>query len=83
MKDRSDAESSNIVKQSKHALMRTFVHLNEKLNAAPSQSLKVWKTLKDDGRVVDVAFSKGHSAANIRRLLLASFPSLFGRDLKR
>ena len=83
MEDRSDAESSNIVKQSKRALTRTFVHLTEKLKAAPSQSSKAWKALQDDGRVADVAFTKGHSAADIGRLLLASFPALLGRDLKR
>ena len=83
MEDRGDSESSNVVKHSKRALTRTFVHLDEKLNAAPSQSSKAWKALHDDGRVVDVAFTKGHSAADIGRLLLASFPALFGRDLKR
>lgn len=83
MDDRNNSESSNVVKQSKRALTRTFVHLNEKLNAAPSQSSKAWKALQDDGRVADVAFTKGHSAADIGRLLLASFPSLLGGDLKR
>lgn len=83
MEDRSNSESSNVVKQSKRALTRTFVHLNEKLNAAPSQSSKAWKALQDDGRVADVSFTKGHSAADIGRLLLASFPSLLGGDLKR
>ena len=83
MGERSDSESSNVVKQSKRALTRTFVCLEKELNAATSQSSKAWKALQDDGRVADVVFTKGHSAADIERLLLASFPSLLGRDLKR
>ena len=83
MEERSDSESSNVVKQSKRALTRTFVHLEKPLNAAPSHSSKAWKALQDDGRVADVVFTKGHSAADIGRLLLASFPSLLGRDLRR
>ena len=83
MDERSDSESSNVLKQSTRALTRTFVYLKKPLNAAPSQSSKAWKALQDDGRVNDVVFLKGHSAADIGRLLLASFLLLLGRDLKR
>ena len=83
MEERSDSESSNVVKQSKRALTRTFVYLKSPMSAAPLHSSKMWKALQDDGRVVDVAFTKGHSATDIGRVLLASFPTLLGRDLKR
>ena len=56
-----------------------IVHLDKRFKRAPTK--KELKTLKDPGRVKDLAFTKNNSAWDIGRLLLSSFNSLSGVDL--
>ena len=77
----SALESQTDVQYSKRALMRTFIYLDRPLSKAPSG--KKMEALKASGRLVDISFTKNHTDAAMGRLLLASFPSLLGIDLKR
>ena len=74
-------EDSNKFQYSKRAFARTFVYLDRPLSKAPSG--KMMEALKASGRSVDITFTKNHSDAAMGRLLLASFPSLMGINLKR
>ncbi|XP_067047828.1 uncharacterized protein [Acropora muricata] len=73
-------EDSNKVQYSKRAFKRTFVYLDRPLSKAPSG--KMMEALKASGRSADITFTKNHSDAAMGRLLLASFPSLMGINLK-
>lgn len=80
MDDRmADGES----RHNKRTFWRTFVFLEKPVKVAPSNSEKRWDTLTKNGRVKDLTFTRQHSAADIGRLLLASFPLLLGSDLDR
>ncbi|XP_068700439.1 uncharacterized protein [Montipora foliosa] len=76
----SPTEEQTCVKYSKRAFTRTFVFLYRPLTKAPSG--KMMESLKANGRSVDVTFTRNHSDAAMGRLLLASFPSLMGVNLK-
>ena len=75
----SDTEAGDRLMFSRRAFTRTFVHLDKRFKRAPTK--KELKTLKDAGRVKDLAFTKNNSAGDIERLLLSSFNSLSGVDL--
>ena len=76
----SRADSSK-VQYSKRAFTWTFAYLDRLLSKAPSG--KMMEALKASGRSADITFMKNHSDAAMGRLLLASFPSLMGINLKR
>ena len=69
------------IKYSKRAFKRTFVYLDRPLSRAPSG--KKMESLKANGRIADISFTKNHSDRDMGRLLLGSFPSLLGINLKR
>ena len=74
-------EEDQTLQYSKRAFKRTFIYLDRPLTKAPSG--KNMEALKANGRIANVSFTKNHSQADMGRLLLASFPSLLGINLKR
>ena len=65
----------------KRAFKRPFVFVDEKLSAVPTK--KQNDTLEKDGKIKEITFTKNHSAKEMGRLILASFPSLLGVELSR
>ena len=65
----------------KRAFRRPFVFLNEKLSAVPTK--KQNEKLEKEGKIKEITFTKRHSAKEMSRLILASFPSLLGVELSR
>jgi len=73
--------SAQQVSQSKRHLKRTFIFLEKVMPGVPAGRVK--GELQKKGRVAEIIFTRGHSASDIGRLLLATFPSLVGTDLNR
>ena len=81
-----DSQQSQNVKDqdivhSKRTFKRLFIFLDKYEPKAPSG--KKLEALQKGNRVAEITFTRNHSASAIGRLLLATFPSLLGVDLKR
>ena len=78
----SDSAATNKApprRYNQRALSRTFVHLEKRLKAAPSKN--TLSKLKDMGRVKEIAFTKNHSSAEIKQLLMSHFPTMGNLDM--
>ena len=65
----------------KRAFKRPFVFLDGKISAVPTR--KENDTLQKDGKIKEITFTKLHSAKEMGKLILATFPSLLGVELSR
>ena len=59
--------NSDPIRFNRRAFMRTFVHLDKHVKAAPNK--KEFKRLKNAGRTKKIAFTKNHTAGEIEQLL--------------
>lgn len=66
---------------SRRAFSRTFVHLDKRLQKAPTK--KEFEKLEKAGRAKDLAFTKNNTARDMQRILLANLPTLTGLDLSK
>ena len=64
---------------SKRAVQRTVVLLEKKRTAVPVDA--EMSRLINARQVMDIAFTKNHTASQIGDLLCGAFPSLVGKDL--
>ena len=79
---RNDGDhSDSVLRFSRRAFTRTFVHLDKRVRAVPNK--KEHERLKNAGRTKEIAFTKNHTAGEIQQLLVAHFPTLVGLDLSR
>ena len=68
-------------KSSGKTFRRPFVFLQKRLDSVPQKSRL--ESLQKEGRIKEIVFQRRHTAREIGRLLLASFPMLLGKDLAR
>ena len=68
-------------KSSGKTFRRQFVYLHKRLDSIPQKSRL--ESLQKDGRIQEITFQRRHTAKEIGRHLLASFPMLLGKDLAR
>ena len=79
MDEQSKNEGS--ITHNKRAFKGPFVFLKQQIAVVPTR--KHYETLEKDDRVKEITFTKGHSAKEMGRLLLASFPELLGIKLSQ
>ena len=84
-KDEQDATAPVLNERAKKSSAKTFrrpfVFLQKRLDSVPQKGRL--ESLQKEGRIQDVVFQRRHTAREIGRLILASFPMLMGKDLAR
>ncbi len=74
-------ERAKKISKKKFIFKRPFVFLPRRMSSVPQKGKL--NDLTNAGRLKEIGFFKHHSAKEIGRLLLATFPALLGIDLKR